>query len=150
MTLEKKYQSLHENRIFMGGAADVEAMIKNEGVDVIVDLRGEATGSEYPQENVEWIQVPLGDNATEPQDILFARAIDYVVDAYKSGKKVGFHCNGGGGRTGAVAAGTLINLGISNTLEDAEQKAKSIRAKINIKPQQREALEKLYPNVDEN
>lgn len=146
MTVEKKYQSLHENRIFMGGAADVEAMVKNEGVDVIVDLRGDATGCEYPQANAEWIQVPLGDNAPEPQDILFKKAINHVVDAYRSGKKVAFHCNGGGGRTGVVAAGTLINLGICDTLEDAEKKAKEIRARIDIKPQQREALEKLYPN----
>ncbi|WP_026298035.1 hypothetical protein [Cohnella laeviribosi] len=43
MTLEKTYQSLHENKIFFGGAADVEAMVKQENVDFIVDLRGEAT-----------------------------------------------------------------------------------------------------------
>jgi hypothetical protein len=42
--MDRNYHSLHENRIFMGGAKDVEAMEKNEGIDVVVDLREEATG----------------------------------------------------------------------------------------------------------
>ncbi|AZN38371.1 protein-tyrosine phosphatase family protein [Paenibacillus albus] len=146
MSQEKNYHALHENKIFMGGAADVEAMVKNEGVEVIVDLRAKATECAYPEANVKWIQVPLGDNAEVPQDELFKQAIDHVLEAYKSGKKVGFHCGGGSGRTGAVAAGTLIALGESASLDEAEQKAKNIRSKINIKPPQREALEKLFPN----
>jgi hypothetical protein len=32
------YHALHEDKIFMGGAADVEDMVKNEGVQVVVDL----------------------------------------------------------------------------------------------------------------
>ncbi len=143
---EKNYQSLHENKIFMGGASDVESMVKNEGVEVVVDLRGEATGCAYPEANVDWIQVPLGDNAEGPQDELYQKAINHVLEAYRSGKKVAFHCGGGSGRTGAVAAGTLISLGESKNLDEAEHKAKSIRPKINIKPPQREALEKLFPS----
>ncbi|WP_312880216.1 hypothetical protein [Paenibacillus phytorum] len=71
----KNYQALHEDKIFFGGAADVEDMVKNEGVEVVVDLRGEATECAYPDANVEWIQVPLGDNAEGPQDVLFQQAI---------------------------------------------------------------------------
>ncbi len=145
MSDQNNYQSLHENTIFMGGAADVEAMVKNEGVEVIVDLRAESTGCAYPEADVTWIQVPLGDHAEAPQDELFRTAINHVVEAYRSGKKVGFHCGGGSGRTGGVAAGTLIALGVCNTLDEAEQRAKSIRSKINIKPPQREALEKIFP-----
>jgi hypothetical protein len=32
MTVEKNYQALVNDKIFMGGAADVEDMVKNEGV----------------------------------------------------------------------------------------------------------------------
>jgi hypothetical protein len=71
MTVEKNYQALINNKIFMGGAADVEEMVKNEGVQVVVDLRGEATGCAYEGADVEWIQIPLGDNATESQELLF-------------------------------------------------------------------------------
>ncbi|SDN36430.1 Protein-tyrosine phosphatase [Paenibacillus sp. yr247] len=142
--MPKNYQSLYEDNIFFGGAADVEDMIKNEGVEVVVDLRRESTECAYPNANVEWIQVPLGDHAEGPQDVLFQQAINHVVEAYRSGKKVGFHCGGGSGRTGAVAVGTLITLGTSQTIDEAEALAKSIRPKVNIKPPQREALEKLF------
>ncbi|OAS21383.1 protein-tyrosine phosphatase family protein [Paenibacillus oryzisoli] len=142
--MTKNYQALFEDKIFFGGAADVEDMVKNEGVEVVVDLRGEATECAYSSADVQWIQVPLGDNAEGPQDVLFEQAINHVVEAYKSGKKVGFHCAGGGGRTGAVAVGTLITLGRSQSIDEAEALAKSIRSKVNIKPPQREALEKLF------
>jgi protein-tyrosine phosphatase len=59
---------------------------------------------------------------------------------------VAFHCGGGSGRTGAVAAGTLIALGEAKGIDEAEVKAKNIRSKINIKPPQRESLQKLYSN----
>ncbi|WP_312880217.1 protein-tyrosine phosphatase family protein [Paenibacillus phytorum] len=75
-----------------------------------------------------------------------SKPLNHVVEAYKSGKKVGFHCGGGSGRTGAVAVGTLITLGKSQSIDEAEALAKSIRPKVNVKPPQREALEKLYKN----
>ncbi len=143
--MEKKYQSLVDNKIFMGGASDIEDMVNNEQIEVIVDLREESSGSAYPSPNVQWIQVPIGDNADVPQQLLFKEAIDQVVSAYKEGKKVGFHCGGGKGRTGAVAIGTLIELGKASTIEAAENMAKSIRPLIHIREPQRDALEKLYP-----
>lgn len=142
--MQKNYQNLINGKIFFGGAADVADMVKNEGVEVIVDLRAEATECADPNAKVEWVKVPLGDNAEGPQDELFQKAINCVVEAYKSGKKVGFHCAGGGGRAGAVAAGTLMVLGNAATLDEAEAMAKSIRPKVNIKPAQREALEKIF------
>lgn len=142
--MQKNYQALIEDKIFFGGASDVEDMVKNEHVEVIVDLRGEATECAYPSANLEWLQVPLGDNAEAPQDQLFQQAINYVVEAYRSGKKVGFHCGGGKGRTGAVAIGTLITLGKSQTIDEAEQMAQSIRPVVSIKQPQREALKKIF------
>ncbi|MDB5052964.1 MAG: protein tyrosine phosphatase [Bacilli bacterium] len=146
MTTKKSYQSLHENKIFVGGSADVEAMIKNENIDVIVDLRAEATKMAYPSETTQWIQVPIGDDSPQTEEILFKKAIDEVVSAYKAGKTVGFHCAGGRGRAGTVAIGTLLALGLSNTLQEAEQKAKSIRSIINIGSAQRESLHKIFPD----
>ncbi|MDF2652941.1 MAG: protein-tyrosine phosphatase [Paenibacillus sp.] len=142
--MEKNYHALVDDQIFMGGAADVKEMITEEHCDVIVDLREEALESSYPQDNVTWIHVPIGDNAEKPQEELFIEAINHVVNAYQSGKKVGFHCGGGKGRTGAVAIGTLITLGIAPSIEAAEQLAKSIRPVIQVRPPQREALEKLF------
>ncbi|MFD0695364.1 hypothetical protein ACFQZT_14770 [Paenibacillus sp. GCM10027628] len=50
--MQKNYQALIDDQIFFGGAADVEDMVKNEGVEVIVDLRGEATSAPILQ--VTW------------------------------------------------------------------------------------------------
>ncbi|MFC5403134.1 protein-tyrosine phosphatase family protein [Cohnella soli] len=142
--MEKHYHSLHENRIFMGGAKDVEAMEKNEGIDVIVDLREESTGCAYPDSKAKWVRVPLGDNSTESEHLLFKQAIDEVVNAYNAGQKVAFHCGGGKGRTGTVAAGTLLALGIVKDLDEAEATAKTIRSVIDIKPTQKNALNMLF------
>lgn len=144
MTEERSYDSLIENRIFMGGAKDVQAMVKNEGVKVIVDLREESEGCAYHSESVQWVKIALNDEAEEEQAATLKKAIEAVTTAYHSGVKVGFHCGGGKGRTGAVAIGTLLELGMSNSIEDAEEKAKLSRPILNIKPKQREALERLY------
>ncbi len=143
MTEEKKYQALLDNQIFIGGAADVKDMVANEKIEVVVDLRGEVAEPAYPHPDVRWIQMKLGD-AAEDQAALFQQAIDTVVDEYRKGNKVAFHCNGGRGRTGAVAAGTLIALGLSDSLEDAERKVQEIRPSVMIKPAQKEALQKLF------
>ncbi len=145
--MDKTYQALHEDKIYMGGAADVEAMVKQEGVQVIVDLREEATGCAYPDSNVSWIKIGIGDHAESPQEDLFRQAIDQVVETYRDGKKVGFHCGGGKGRTGAVAIGTLLTLGKASSIEEAEKMAKAIRPVINIREPQREALEKLFNSI---
>lgn len=142
--MSRNYHTLVEDKIFFGGAKDVEDMVKNEGVEVVVDLREEATGCAFPDADVTWIKIPLGDHATEPEADLFQAAIQEVVTAYRAGKKVAFHCGGGKGRTGTVAVGTLRELGLAVTLEEAEEKAKAIRPVIAVKPNQWEALRVIY------
>jgi protein-tyrosine phosphatase len=95
---------------------------------------------------VQRIQIPVTDQSSQPQEEAFHQAIDAVTEAYHQNKKVAFHCGGGKGRTGTVAAGTLIALGLCQTIDEAEAKAKSIRNVIDIKPSQRESLLKIYPN----
>lgn len=144
MTLDNTYQALIADRIYFGGANDVPAMVKNDGIQVVVDLREESQACESSDPAVTWIKIPLGDNATEPEYKLFAQAIQAVVSAYHQDKKVAFHCGGGKGRTGTVAVGVLLELGICKTIDEAETMAKSIRPVINVKPDQRASLEKLY------
>jgi len=145
--MDKTYHALVEGRIFYGGAADVPAMIAQEGVTVVVDLREESTGLAADAPGVEWIRIPLGDNSPEPQDKLFGDAIAQVVRADRAGRKVAFHCGGGKGRTGTVAAGVLVELGLCATLDAAADLAKAIRPVIQIKPEQRAALDALYPDA---
>ncbi|MEV5025726.1 protein-tyrosine phosphatase family protein [Paenibacillus sp. LPE1-1-1.1] len=142
--MNKAYHELIPGRIYMGGAQDVQTMVDNEGVEVVVDLREESEQCAAVGEDLKWIKVPLGDEANVPQEELLHSAIKAVAASYKEGKKVAFHCGGGKGRTGMVAYGTLLELGLAQSIEDAERQAQSIRSILNIKPAQRKSLEAIY------
>lgn len=146
--MEKAYHALIEGRIYFGGANDVQQIADEENIDVVVDLREESSGCAAVQAHLIWMQIPLGDHALVPESELFKDAIKAVVSAYREEKKVAFHCGGGRGRTGAVAAGVLLELGLCSTLEEAEAKAKSIRPVLSIKPEQRGALEQIYSHTN--
>lgn len=139
----KNYQELIEHGIFIGGADDAVEVMKNERVDIIVDLRAESTDISSDSNR---IHSPLVDGA-EQQDESVKEAINLVVDTYNDGKKVFFHCGGGSNRTGTVAIGTLLALGKANTIAEAEEKAKTIRPKINVKSAMRDSLKRIFPDA---
>jgi len=70
------------------------------------------------------------------------------VPAYHVGKKVFFHCSGGRNRSGTVAIGALLELGEATTIDATENKAKSIRDIIDVKPEMKEVLHRLYTNAN--
>lgn len=142
--MRKNYHALIKDRIFMCGADDVQSVVNNENVKFVVDLREEASNCAAVGEGLKWMNIPLVDDPSDSGENLLAEAIAAVTNAYNQGEKVVFHCGGGKGRTGMVAYGTLMALGVAQTLDDAEEQAKRIRPILNIKPAQRLALEKLY------
>ncbi|MFE3982629.1 MULTISPECIES: dual specificity protein phosphatase family protein [Priestia] len=139
----KNYQSLIDNRIFIGGAADVKEIMKNDKVDVIYDLRAESLEHDAPEVRVH---TPIVDDA-ENQDESIENAINEVIKSYKEGKKIYFHCAGGSNRTGTIAIGTLLALGEADSIAEAEEKAKAARAKINVKPEMKASLQRLFPEA---
>lgn len=139
----KNYHELIKDRIYIGGADDLHDVMKNEKVDVAYDLRAEATNEELPYNRVH---SPIVDNADQ-QDVSVKSAIDSVVHAYNEGKNVYFHCQGGSNRTGTVAIGTLLALGQAKSIEEAEEMAKTARPKINVKPEMKETLKRMYPEA---
>lgn len=141
---ETRYHALISDRIFMTGAEHIPELVENEQIQVIVDLREEAEQAATSNKQVQWIKIPLGDHATEPQEKLFKQAIQAVADAYHRGERVAFHCGAGKSRTGTVAAGTLLELGICSNVEEAAAMAKNIRPIIAIKPEQMTALQQIY------
>ena len=136
------YHELIKDRIYMGGADDVKEMMTNENVDIIFDLRAES-----PKESSEYNRVhsPIVDDEAN-QDESIKNSIERVVKAFNEGKKVYFHCQGGSNRTGTVAIGTLLATGKAATIEEAEEIAKTARPKINVKPEMKAALKRIYPN----
>ncbi|TDL66516.1 protein tyrosine phosphatase [Rhodococcus qingshengii] len=137
----KNYHELIQDRVFISGADDVKDVLKNEKADVIFDLRAEATAADYDR-----VHSPIVDDA-ENQDESIKQSIDRVVDSYNEGKKVYFHCQGGSNRTGTIAIGTLLALGKAKTIDEAEDISREARPKINVKPEMKEALKRLYPNT---
>lgn len=83
----------------------------------------------------------------DQQDESVNKAINLVVNSYNDGQKVFVHCGGGSNRTGTVAIGTLLALGKANTIAEAEEKAKAIRPKINVKSTMRDSLKRLFPDA---
>lgn len=139
----KYYQELIKGRIFIGGADDVDELMSNEKIDILFDLRAEA-----PKEESKYNRVhsPIVDEIAF-QDESVQKSIDQVVSAYNAGNNVYFHCQGGSNRTGTVAIGTLLALGKASTIEEAEEMAKTARPKINVKPEMKESLKRIFPNA---
>ena len=137
---KKNYEEPIPNRIFIGGVEAIRDVLENEKIDVIYDLRAELRDG--PSNKLS-IHQPIVDDG-EKQDESIKAAVKEVVDAYHSGKNVYFHCNTGRGRAGTIAAATLLELELANSVEDAEQKAKEVRPQINIRPQLKDALKRIY------
>lgn len=138
--MSKNYEALVPNRIFIGGVDAIDDLLANEKIDVIYDLRAEVKGA-LP--STISIHQPIVDD-TEHQDQSIQVAVSEVVDAYKAGKNVYFHCNTGRGRAGTIATATLLELGLANSVDEAEQQATEIRPSINVKPPFKEALKRIY------
>jgi thioredoxin reductase (NADPH) len=136
---EKHYQALIDDRIFVGGVADVESAIKDEKIDVVYDLRAEVAASSSDISKHQ----PIVDDG-EFQDESIRTGVKQIVQDYQEGKKIFFHCNSGRGRAGTMAVATLMELRLADTIEEAETKVKMIRPEIDVKPQFKEALKRIY------
>lgn len=136
---EKNYQALVGNRIFVGGVNDVSNVIESEGIDVVYDLRAEVS---EPSSEISKHQ-PIVDDG-EFQDESIRTGVKQIVKDYQDGKKIFFHCNTGRGRAGTMAVATLLELRLASTVEEAEAQVKMIRAEVDVKPQLKESLKRIY------
>lgn len=135
----KTYQSLVDDRIFIGGVTDVPNAIENEEIDVVYDLRAEVSASSSDISKHQ----PIVDDG-EFQDESIRTGVKQIVQDYQDGKKVFFHCNTGRGRAGTMAVATLMELRLANTIDEAEAKVKMVRPEIDVKTQLKEALKRIY------
>ena len=138
------YHELVKNRIFIGGAADLSAVLKEEEIDTVIDLRS-ATDESTKGNDIEKIHQPILDDTINQEESV-QKAIDQVTKAYHEGKNVYFHCAAGQNRTGTVAVGSLLALNKAENIEEAKEQAKTIRPAIKLKPEMEESLKKLFPD----
>ncbi|MFJ7669400.1 dual specificity protein phosphatase family protein [Lysinibacillus sp. NPDC097195] len=142
--MEKNYDVLVKDRLFFGGAQDADAAFSNEQVDVVIDVRVNGLTEQQQQAaHYDYHHIPIADEETEvaPSIDLVAKKI---VSAYESGQKVYFHCGSGGGRAGVAATAVLMELGLANSLEEAESAVKKARSQVTIRPNMATALKQLY------
>ena len=135
----KNYQALVGNRIFVGGVADVPSAIDAENIDVVYDLRAEVS---EPSSEISKHQ-PIVDDG-EFQDESIRTGVKHIVQDYQDGKKIFFHCNTGRGRAGTMAVATLLELRLASTIEEAEAQVRMIRPEVDVKPQLKESLKRIY------
>lgn len=123
----------------------IQDAVKKHGITEVFDLRA---GGEEPEgfpAGTKRHAYPIVEGA-EGQDESVRNAIAAVKEAVEQDKKVFFHCSGGRNRTGTVATGLLLALGYASNVDEAEQKAKTIRPVISIKPELKQVLVNLYQN----
>jgi len=136
---EKNYQALLDDRIFIGGVDDVASAIEEEKIDVVYDLRAEVAAS---SSEISKHQPIVDDGAFQDESI--RTGVKQIVQDYQDGKKIFFHCNSGRGRAGTMAVATLMELRLADTIEEAEARVKMVRPEVDVKPQFKEALKRIY------
>ena len=137
--MTKTYQALIDNRLFIGGVSDVSEAIGDEKIDVVYDLRAEVKD---PASDISKHQPIVNDGAFQDESI--RTGVKQIVQDYQEGKNIFFHCNTGRGRAGTMAIATLMELRLADTVEEAEAKVKMIRPEVDVKPQLKEALKRIY------
>lgn len=139
--MSKNYQALIPGRIFIGGADAIPVLLENEKIDMVYDLRAENKEAEY---NYPRTHLPMYDDDSQ-QDESVKHALEEVATAYESGKNIYFHCSTGRTRTGTLAAGTLLKLGQSDSVEEAKAKARGVRDVLNLDSKLITSLERIFP-----
>lgn len=136
------YHELLPGKVFIGGAAAAEEVATQEKVDVIYDLRAEAA-EKGTLSTPQSISLPLIEDAGG-QAASIKKIASQIVSDVDEGKTVYFHCQGGSGRTGTIAAAVLLEMGRASSVEDAIQQAQSVRESVRVKPEFSQSLTELY------
>ncbi len=141
----ENYHELIPGKVYIGGENALFAALQEQEITDVFDLRDTGTEAEGFPAEVTRHHYPIVEHESG-QEASVQAAIHGVKEAVNGGKTVYFHCAGGRNRTGTVAAGVLLELGLASTVEEAEALAKEKRPDINIKQEMREVLQGFYPS----
>jgi len=137
------YHELIEGKVYIGGEAALLQALQEQEITDVFDLRDTGTEAEGFPANVTRHHHPIVEDE-DGQEGAIHGAILAIKEAVKQNKSVYFHCAGGRNRTGTVATGLLIELGLAGSVEEAEQLAIAKRPDINIKPEMINVLNGFY------
>jgi protein-tyrosine phosphatase len=137
------YHELIEGKVYIGGEAALLQALQEQEITDVFDLRDTGTEAEGFPANVTRHHHPIVEDE-DGQEGAIHGAILAIKEAVNQNKSVYFHCAGGRNRTGTVATGLLIELGLAGSVEEAEQLAITKRPDINIKPEMINVLNGFY------
>ncbi|CAH1223503.1 hypothetical protein PAECIP111892_05314 [Paenibacillus auburnensis] len=139
------YHELIPGKVYIGGENALLEALQEQEISDVFDLRDNGTEAEGFPAKVTRHHFPIVEDESGQENSVQA-AIQAVTAAVNNGKTVYFHCAGGRNRTGTVATGVLLELGLASTVEEAEALAKEKRPDINIKQEMRDVLQGFYPS----
>lgn len=139
------YHALIPGKVYIGGENSLLEALKEQEITDVFDLRDTGTKAEGFPAEVTRHHFPIVEDESGQEGSVQA-AIQAVTAAVNDGKTVYFHCAGGRNRTGTVATGLLMELGLASTVDEAEALAKEQRPDINIKQEMRDMLKEFYPS----
>ncbi|GGF91501.1 hypothetical protein GCM10010912_40640 [Paenibacillus albidus] len=139
------YHELIQGKVYIGGEKALLDALQEQAISDVFDLRDTGTEAAGFPAKVTRHHFPIVEDESGQEGSVQA-AIQAVTAAVNSGKTVYFHCAGGRNRTGTVATGVLLELGLATTVEEAEALAKEKRPDINIKQEMRDVLKGFYPS----
>ncbi|ALP36266.1 protein phosphatase [Paenibacillus sp. IHB B 3084] len=139
------YHALVENKVYIGGESALLQVLREQEITDVFDLRDNGTEAEGFPAKVTRHHYPIVEDETG-QEASVQAAIQAVKEAVNRGKTAYFHCAGGRNRTGTVATGVLLELGLATTVEEAETLAKEKRPDIHFKQEMRDVLKGFYPS----
>ncbi|MGN7765224.1 MULTISPECIES: protein-tyrosine phosphatase family protein [Paenibacillus] len=138
------YHELIPGKVYIGGENALFEALQEQEISDVFDLRDTGTEAEGFPAKVTRHHYPIVEHESG-QEASVQAAIHAVTAAVNSGKTVYFHCAGGRNRTGTVATGVLLELGLASTVQEAETLATSKRPDIHIKQEMRDVLHGFYP-----
>lgn len=142
------YHELIEGKVYIGGEAALMEALREQEISDVFDLRDTGTKAEGFPAHVTRHHFPIVEDETGQEASVHA-AILAVKEAVDSNKTVYFHCAGGRNRTGTVATGLLMELGLASSVEEAASLAKEKRPDINIKQEMLDVLNGFYSRESE-
>jgi protein-tyrosine phosphatase len=91
------------------------------GIDVVVSLLTEEEAEHFKladestacrDHGIEFLSFPVVDRGVPASRIAAADLVTQLADSVRAGKRVGFHCRQGIGRSAVLAAAVLVALGV--------------------------------------
>lgn len=136
--MERNFDEVLQQRIFVGSAADAQVAVSEGLVTKVYDVRINGRQEEVPY---RYAHSPIEED-NEAHTIKLGA--EKIASDYASGESIYIHCGSGTGRAAVMAAAALIETGQAASIDEAIDIVRSKRPGANFKPNMIEALYALY------